>query len=40
MTYKNLFKNQIQNVYSGLFEKLSIERKLTDAQMEYIIRYL
>ena len=36
MTYRNLIKNKIQHVFSGLFDTLSIERKLTDAQMEYI----
>ena len=34
MTYGNLIKNKIQHVIVGLFDKLSIERKLTDAQME------
>ena len=34
MTYRNLIKNKIQHVISGLFDTLSIERKLTDAQME------
>ena len=34
MTYRNLIKNKIQNVIGDLFDKLSIERKLTDAQME------
>ena len=34
MTYRNLIKNKIQNVFGGLFDLLSIERKLTDAQME------
>ena len=33
MTYGNLIKNKIQNAF-GFFDKLSIERKLTDAQME------
>ena len=36
MTYKNLFKNKIQHVFGGLFDSLSTERKLTDAQMECI----
>jgi len=36
MTYKNLIKNKIQHVYGSLFDSLSIERKLTDAQMECI----
>ena len=34
MTYRNLIKNKIQNVIGDLFDTLSIERKLTDAQME------
>ena len=34
MTYGKLIKNKIQNVFGGLFDSLSIERKLTDAQME------
>jgi len=34
MTYGNLIKNKIQHVISGLFDTLSIGRKLTDAQME------
>ena len=34
MTYKNLIKNKIQHVIDVLFDTLSIERKLTDAQME------
>ena len=34
MTYENLIKNKIQYAFGGLFDKLSIERKLTDAQME------
>ncbi len=33
MTYWNLI-NKIQNVIGGLFDSLSIERKLTDAQLE------
>ena len=36
MTYRNLIKNKIQHAFGGLFDALSIERKLTDAQMEYI----
>ena len=36
MTYRNLIKNKIQNVFGGLFDTLSIKRKLTDAQMECI----
>ena len=34
MTYRNLIKNVIQHVIGDLFDTLSIERKLTDAQME------
>ena len=34
MTYENLFKNKIKNAFCGLLETLSIERKLTDDQME------
>ena len=34
MTYRNLIKHKIQHSFSGLFDTLSIERKLTDAQME------
>ena len=34
MTYENLIKNKIQNALSGLLETLSIERKITDDQME------
>ena len=34
MTYKNLIKNKIQHVFGCLFDSLSIERKLTNAQME------
>ena len=36
MTYVNLIKNKIQHAFGGLFDKLSIERKLTDAQTESI----
>ena len=36
MTYENLIKNKIQHAFGGLFNTLSIERKLTDAQMEYM----
>ena len=36
MTYRNLIKNKIQHVFGFLFDSLSIERKLTDAQMECI----
>ena len=34
MTYENLIKNKIQNAFRSLFDTFSIERKLTDAQME------
>ena len=34
MNYRNLMKNKIKNSFGGLFDTLSIERKLTDAQME------
>ena len=34
MSYGNLIKNKIQHAFVGLFDTLSIERKLTDAQME------
>ena len=34
MTYGNLIKNKIQHVFGSLFDSSSIERKLTDAQME------
>ena len=34
MTYGNLIKNKIQYAFGGLFDDLSNERKLTDAQME------
>ena len=34
MAYGNLIKNKIQHAFSSLFETLSIERKLTDDQME------
>ena len=34
MTYINLIKNKIQHVFVSFFDSLSIERKLTDAQME------
>jgi len=33
MTYGNLIKNKIQHAFVGLFDTLSIERKLTYAQM-------
>jgi len=32
MTCGNLIKNKIQHVFGGLFDTLSIERKLTDAK--------
>ena len=34
MNYRNLIKNKIQHAFGDLFYKLSIERKLTDNQME------
>ena len=34
MTYRNLIKNKVQHAFGGLFDSLSIERKLNDAQME------
>ena len=34
MTYGNLIKNTIQHVFGVLLDSFSIERKLTDAQME------
>ena len=34
MTYGNLIKNKIQHVISGLFDTLSIKRKLTKEQMK------
>ena len=34
MNCGNLIKNKIQHAFSGLFDTLSIKRKLTDAQME------
>ena len=36
MTYRNLIKNKIQNAFGILFDTLSIERKLTNPQMECI----
>ena len=36
MIYRNLIKNKIQHAFGGLLDTLSIERKLTDAQMEYM----
>ena len=36
MTYENLIKNKIQHAFGSFLEKLSIERKLTDNQMECI----
>ena len=33
MTCGNLIKNKIQHAFGGLFDTLSIKRKLTDAQM-------
>ena len=37
MTDGNLIKNKIQHGFGGLFDTLSIERKLTDAQMECML---
>ena len=34
MTCEQQLKNKIQHVFGGLFDTLSIERKLTDDQME------
>ncbi len=34
MTCVNQLKNKIQHVFGGLFDTLSIKRKLTDDQME------
>ena len=34
INYVNLIKNKIQHLFDVLFDSLSIERKLTDAQME------
>jgi len=34
MTCGNLIKNKIQYAFGGLFDTLSIERKLNDAQIE------
>ena len=36
MTYGNLIKNKIQHVFGVLFDSLSIERKLTDSQKEWM----
>ncbi len=36
MTYGNLIKNKIQHIFGSLFDSLSIEKKITDAQMEYM----
>ena len=36
MTYGNLIKDKIQNAFYNLFDTFSIERKLTDAQLEYM----
>ncbi len=37
MTYGNLVKNKIQHVFGDLLDSLSIEKKLTDAQMECML---
>ena len=34
MTCRNSIKNKIQHIFGGCFDMLSIERKLTDYQME------
>ena len=34
MTYRNLIRNKIQHAFSSLLDTLSIERKLTDTQIE------
>ena len=34
MTYGNLIKNKVKHLFGVLFDSLSIERKLTDNQME------
>ncbi len=36
MTYGNLIKNKIHHAFDGLFDRLSIKRKPTDAQMKCI----
>ena len=36
MIYENLIKNKIQHAFGGLLETFSIERKLTDDQMEFM----
>ena len=36
MNYGNLIKNKIQHVFGSLFDSLSIERKLSDAQMDFM----
>ena len=36
MTYGNLIKNKIQHVFGSLFDSLSIDRKLTNAQMQFM----
>ena len=34
MTYGNLIKNKIEHAFGVVFDSLTIERKLNDAQME------
>jgi len=34
MTYGNLIKNKIQNIFGNWFDRLTNERKLTVEQME------
>ena len=36
MNNGNLIKNKIQHLFGGWFGMLSIERKLTDDQMEFM----
>ena len=34
MTYMNLIRNKMQNIFDSWFDTLSIKRKLSDEQME------
>ena len=36
MTFVNLIKNKIQNIFKDWFDKLTIRRKPTDDQMEWM----
>ena len=36
MTYRNLIKNKIQNVFGDWFDKLTSERKLIDDQIVFM----